>query len=1513
MQKTRTTMGPVCRRLSRLMRDAGVRLGFGVPLLALVLALQPLPSLAIYGDVPKPGAAVEGSTSLLPTVTWARDLDAALRAGLADYKPVLALFSLPDCGWCYRLKAELASPSLRAVLDSYILVEVDGSSLEVAQRYGIRSAPTVLVFSGDGRTRGGFTGYQSARDLERTLSQYVNISGDVESDLSASQRFARLTAGTLEADDWPALMYQLGDPTQREKLRQAILGLDPYPATNLVAMLASIDLAVRIGAIELLEEHTGEDFAFDPWVSPFDARAQALRQPWQSWAAAGTNHTGRAESIFASLTDARIARYIGDILGDDRFRTTRAMQMLEAGGHHAARQLAVFVQDHPDLASGLSQRLREVQYAILLHGTPGHDASATAHQIVFGNLDTRIRTVLSLPKTGAGIRAIPILRDLFADENPLLREAACEATIAIAGGVGTVIIVPFLATEADVNVLFSALRALGDTKSPRAVMALLPYLEHPNEDLVIVALEGLAKLKYTKISEQLGARLADPRWRVRVAALETITKLKIDSLREQVSAVIQDEDAFVRHAAISALAATSTPEEFEKSAATLFRDLPDQRALVIKAMAEHDLAIPEGFVDAIASDDSPDRIVACLAAASDLGKQSLGLAGRMVSHSNPDVSAAALAIIMRHGVSSGLNRRHIIDAFNTRTGAALASLVEDLHIDSAAFQPFALQFRHWLAPGGSAAATTSSGAQLADPLQAIIGAFENPGAATPSATPPKRRQSFANLLAAFDDVAEPRSATPGAARMRPVSFPQLINAIERLTTNAHPRVVFLAAAKLVSLGHAGLVPTLMEGLDERTSRERSSIADVLNSVKTPAAMDACVVLLADKDERVRAGAAETLMANWKSEGLVAVIDELLREGSPLLASEASFGYRLDGIPSSRVRQQGQRLLASDRPQHNVLGIILTATGWQPSDYDLIAPYVESENPYVRSAAVRVLGTRAPAQSVKHLTAAVLDTSPVVRAAIPRIYFKASGSEVISLSKDEAIRNIRLNSDPFRRAAVAPLGDFARETLHSLADDSHPPVRFQALLALLTRAEPVDVSRLAAALDALDDAPRAAQEVMQALTTYDDKVRPELHALGASLRKHLADSYWQARVDRVFGPSMTEHDLLAVNVLTRFDTTNTPALVTLDMPVAPANATNPPPALVFFYQPGCNDCREVRRLLADMPNYFSGLKIHTYNVRQRDAALLNEALCDHFDVPANVHLVAPALFAADGALVGEAINFDSLTELLARSTSLEDGQWYKPRQAALAQAETSIQARYSETIKTSVIALIALTDGINPCAFATIIFLLSYLHIARRNTRQVLQVGAAFIVGVFVAYFAMGVGLVSLLDRITFLSGLSRIVNYGMAAFVLLIALLSIRDGILCLRGRMGDMTLQLPGPLKQQIHTVIRHGARHRRYVMAAFGIGVVISIIELPCTGQAYLPTIAYMVRDTQLRAHALLHLLLYNILFIVPLIIIFILAAFGMTHDRLTAVLRKHAAMVKFATAALFLLLFAIFLMTH
>jgi hypothetical protein len=58
-------------------------------------------------------------------------------------------------------------------------------------------------------------------------------------------------------------------------------------------------------------------------------------------------------------------------------------------------------------------------------------------------------------------------------------------------------------------------------------------------------------------------------------------------------------------------------------------------------------------------------------------------------------------------------------------------------------------------------------------------------------------------------------------------------------------------------------------------------------------------------------------------------------------------------------------------------------------------------------------------------------------------------------------------------------------------------------------------------------------------------------------------------------------------------------------------------------------------------------------------------------------------------------------------------------------------------------------------------------------------------------------------------------------------------------------------------------------------------------------------------MRGQALLYLLLYNLAFILPLIVVFGLAYFGTTSERLGVFIHRRTAAVKLATALLFVVL--------
>ncbi len=56
----------------------------------------------------------------------------------------------------------------------------------------------------------------------------------------------------------------------------------------------------------------------------------------------------------------------------------------------------------------------------------------------------------------------------------------------------------------------------------------------------------------------------------------------------------------------------------------------------------------------------------------------------------------------------------------------------------------------------------------------------------------------------------------------------------------------------------------------------------------------------------------------------------------------------------------------------------------------------------------------------------------------------------------------------------------------------------------------------------------------------------------------------------------------------------------------------------------------------------------------------------------------------------------------------------------------------------------LLDGVNPCAFAVMGFLLAFLFAVGQARLQVLRVGAAYIVGMYLTYFAIGLGILAAL-------------------------------------------------------------------------------------------------------------------------------------------------------------------------
>ena len=357
--------------------------------------------------------------------------------------------------------------------------------------------------------------------------------------------------------------------------------------------------------------------------------------------------------------------------------------------------------------------------------------------------------------------------------------------------------------------------------------------------------------------------------------------------------------------------------------------------------------------------------------------------------------------------------------------------------------------------------------------------------------------------------------------------------------------------------------------------------------------------------------------------------------------------------------------------------------------------------------------------------------------------------------------------------------------------------------------------------------------------------------------------------------------------------------------APTTAVPAGPAIhmAYFSKAGCPVCAQVNEYLDEVQGLYPQLIISEFPIEEEESKILSEWMGQRYGVPEEQRLTTPAVFVGEDFLVGRNdVVLENLRDMVEKYVAAGAEPTWDDYDAA--QSERSIVERFLSLGALTVIGA-GLVDGLNPCAFATIVFFISYLSFMGRKGREILAVGAAFALGVFITYFLVGVGLLRVLEELPVLASLSRWV-YGLTALLcLVLAIVSFLDYRKARRGKTTQMTLRIPLRLRQLINRVIREGAQTRAFIPVAFVTGFVISIVELACTGQVYLPTILFVVGMPDMQGQALFYLVLYNVAFILPLVVVFGLAYFGTTSEQLGIFAGRHTATVKLGTAVLFIVL--------
>ena len=174
---------------------------------------------------------------------------------------------------------------------------------------------------------------------------------------------------------------------------------------------------------------------------------------------------------------------------------------------------------------------------------------------------------------------------------------------------------------------------------------------------------------------------------------------------------------------------------------------------------------------------------------------------------------------------------------------------------------------------------------------------------------------------------------------------------------------------------------------------------------------------------------------------------------------------------------------------------------------------------------------------------------------------------------------------------------------------------------------------------------------------------------------------------------------------------------------------------------------------------------------------------------------------------------------------------------------------------------AILDSVHPCSFSILLITIAFLFGIQMTRKKILQLGGTYIVGIFTAYFLIGLGILKVLHLFNTPHFMGK-----------LGATLLIIFGIINLINRF------FPGvPIKFKIPGVA-HGMMSKLMDQASFpavfGLGFLVGICQFPCMGGPYLMVIG-LLRDQMTYMSGFGYLFLYNFILIIPLVVVLLLSA--------------------------------------
>lgn len=339
-------------------------------------------------------------------------------------------------------------------------------------------------------------------------------------------------------------------------------------------------------------------------------------------------------------------------------------------------------------------------------------------------------------------------------------------------------------------------------------------------------------------------------------------------------------------------------------------------------------------------------------------------------------------------------------------------------------------------------------------------------------------------------------------------------------------------------------------------------------------------------------------------------------------------------------------------------------------------------------------------------------------------------------------------------------------------------------------------------------------------------------------------------------------------------------------IAPSTGQPAAVEIEYFYEDGCPKCARASPVLNDIAGRYTNLTVYEYEILTQYNGVAGYDRMKVYGV-----YTVPAIIINRRTIITYS-DYDGNASLL--EALLVDGIESAP--ALIDNVSSQPVDGYDPLPELSlmVVLIAGLLAGFNPCLLAVMAFMASITLSSKGNRRDLVTIVVGFCIGIFAVYMVVGMGLLSIVKQ-------HPEVQESITLFLLiLIGLLGVWHFYDAYYMKVHNRSsLKTPRSFSK-----LARGIGGKNTLVISILAGGLFSMIKAPCVGAVYFAILDMLIGRGEIAGGAV-YLAVYNLGVVLPVLVLGILLAFGLSPERVDELRERRRIEIRLVTGTVLLLI--------